>query len=137
MYLFTWLFGCKLWSVSFSIVSFKLFMCVLYDTWTIRDTIKNKTLPVLTVIFANWVKGYKVFDWQEIRTEKSRNLAIVGAPGCLSWLSVWLLILAQIMSSRFVGLSPAVGWQHWQHGACLGFLSFSFSTSLSRAKINK
>ena len=34
---------------------------------------------------------------------------IVGAPGWLSWLSVQLLVLAQVLISQLVRLSPALG----------------------------
>ena len=38
-----------------------------------------------------------------------------GAPGWLSQLGVWLLILAQVMISWFVGLSPTLGSQLQLH----------------------
>ena len=52
-------------------------------------------------------------------------------PGWLHWLSIWLLVSAQVMIS--VSWVQAPCWaQRWQHGACLRFsLSLSLSPSLS------
>ena len=33
----------------------------------------------------------------------------VGVPWWLNWLSIWLLVLAQVMISQFVSLSPVLG----------------------------
>ena len=64
-----------------------------------------------------------------------------GVPGWLSWLNIWLLILARVMISLFVSLSPALGSARtvW---SLLGILSFcpsptrslSLSLSLSLSK---
>ena len=56
-----------------------------------------------------------------------------GAPGRLSWLSVRLLISAQVIShcSWVQASRPAL---HWLHGACLGFcLSFFLPLPCSHA----
>ena len=50
-----------------------------------------------------------------------------GAPGWLSWLSIQLLVLAQVMISQFMGLSPASG----SVLTCRASLEFSLSLSLS------
>ena len=56
-----------------------------------------------------------------------------GAPGWLSWLSIQLLVLAQVMISQFMGLSPASGSvlnTCSESGACFGFcVSFSVCPS--------
>ena len=65
-----------------------------------------------------------------------------GAPEWLSWLSIWLLVAAQVMVSQFVGLSPTLGsvLAVW---SLLGILSPSLSAppSLTHApslsKMNK
>ena len=56
----------------------------------------------------------------------------VTEPGWLSWLSVQLLLLAQVMISRIVGLSPVLGSQltAW---SMLGILSLLFSLVHVRA----
>ena len=41
--------------------------------------------------------------------QKASNETSKGAPGWLSWLSVQLLISAQVMISRFVSSSPTLG----------------------------
>ena len=43
-------------------------------------------------------------------THPIKNLLSHGAPGWLSWLSVWLLIWAQVMISGVVRWSPAAGY---------------------------
>ena len=71
-----------------------------------------------------------------------------GTPGCLSRLSVWLSISAQVMISWFVGSSPmscSVLTAHTEPGACFRIcVSLSLcpspaalSLSLSLSKINK
>ena len=50
-----------------------------------------------------------------------------GAPGWLSWLSIQLLVLAQVMISQFMGLSPASGSVLTYRAS----LEFSLSLSLS------
>ena len=55
-----------------------------------------------------------------------KHVFLKWAPGWLICLSVQLLVLAQVMISKFVGSSPL----HWQHGACLGFsVSLSLCSS--------
>ena len=51
-----------------------------------------------------------------------------GVPGWLSWVSYWLLISAQVMVSRFMGLSPVLG-PVLIVGCRLGILSPSVSTT--------
>ena len=48
----------------------------------------------------------------------------IGAPVCLSWLSVWLLVSAQVMISHFLSSSPTLGTAltEW---TLLGILSLS------------
>ena len=53
----------------------------------------------------------------------------IGVPGWLSWLSFQLLVLAQVMISRFMSSSPASG-SVLTVQSCLGFfLSFSLCPS--------
>ena len=59
-----------------------------------------------------------------------RKEDIHGAPGWLSWLSVQLLISAQVMISQFVGSSPASGGSSLTTWSLLGIFSFSFSLPL-------
>ena len=48
--------------------------------------------------------------WQRIKmVDISRKKSWLGVPGWPSWLIVWLLISVQVMISRFMGLSPALG----------------------------
>ena len=50
----------------------------------------------------------------------------LGAPGWLSWLSVQLLVLAQVVISRFVSSSPTLGSMLTAQ-SLLGILSFPLS----------
>ena len=64
-----------------------------------------------------------------------RNRFYGGAPGWLNWLSVHLLISAQVMISKFVSSSPASGsvLAVWSLLKSLSLsLSLSFSLSLSK-----
>ena len=52
------------------------------------------------------------------------RMSVLGVPGWLSWLSVQLLISAQVTVSWFVGLSPALG----SALTTRNLLGFSFSS---------
>ena len=60
-----------------------------------------------------------------------RICLVTGAPGCLSRLGIWFLVLAQIMISWFLSLSPASGsvLTVW---SLLGILCLCLSLSLSK-----
>ena len=78
-----------------------------------------------------------------------KSLIAVGAPGWLSWLSTWLLILAQVMISvcwvwvqcftlGFVlSREPPWGFLSFCPSPCLCVHAFSFSLSLSLSLSNK
>ena len=59
-----------------------------------------------------------------------------GAPGWLSWLSTQLLILAQVMISHFVRLSPTLGSVLTAQNLLSLALCPSRTLSLSQNKIN-
>ena len=64
-----------------------------------------------------------------------------GVPGWLSWLSIWLLISAQVMIPLLWVWAPH-GVLHWQHCTCLRFcfplsLCPSPAHALSLSKISK
>ena len=62
-------------------------------------------------------------------SQKVKRKTKSGAPGCLSQLNVYLLILPQVMTSQFVGSSPMLGsvLEAWSP---LGILSLPLSLSL-------
>ena len=74
-----------------------------------------------------------LYLWKEARVgikrerEKVKLFAIkewlyAGVPGWLSWLSICLLILAQVLISQSWSQWLWAGTLHWaRHGACLGF----------------
>ena len=61
-----------------------------------------------------------------------------GAPGWLSWLSIQLLILVQVMISWFMSLSPMSGSEGFSFSLslCLPLLMCTCSLSLSLKEIN-
>ena len=69
----------------------------------------------------------KSLDYLE--NQYSYFLKCLREPRWLSWFSIWLLILAQVMILQGGGIEPHIGL-FAEHGACLG-LSLSFSLSLS------
>ena len=71
-------------------------------------------VPFVLITFKNFFKNKKIF---------------IGMPGWLSWLSVWLLVSAQVMISQFVSLSPTLGSTLIMQ-SLLGVLSLSLSLSL-------
>ena len=68
------------------------------------------------------------------RVEVRLKVGRTRAPGWLSVLSIWLLILAQVMISWLVGSNPASGSVQIAQSLC-GALSLSLS--LLSLKINK
>ena len=58
--------------------------------------------------------------WKDLMCGYRNYLESSGMPGWLHQLSVQLLILVQVMISRFVSGAPHQSL-HWQRGACLGF----------------
>ena len=63
-----------------------------------------------------------------------KNTAAMGAPGWLSWLNIWLLVLAQVMISSHE-IEPRVRLCTGR-GVCLGFsLSLSLSLSLCPSSV--
>ena len=77
-----------------------------------------------------------IFTWTTlvIPIHKCFEFSSWGAPWWLNWLSVQLLILAQVMLSQFVDW--ALHWALcWQCGACLGFSLFSLCPSPTNSPI--
>ena len=70
---------------------------LFYCLFTFKFFKKNSIFWKILIVFT---------EWPEMA---HNNRCSLGVHGWLSQLSIWLLILAQVMISRFVSLSPALG----------------------------
>ena len=78
-------------------------------------------MVTIVIMMGRWRRGRR----REIRRRKE------GMPGWLSWLSIWLLLLAQVVISLFMSSSPTSGsvLTVW---SLLGILSLSLSKSVNK-----